>query len=242
MCQSTTGFGAQVKFSRDLRDESPVMPPRTRPPFQSVNQYSRPPPTFDYNLQDLFADHSFPTAPTFTNGWQFPPSQPAAINYPSPAPSNATAVSFSASNQTSTASKYDPRLFVQQPISQSQPASTLNDSSTVPAASGPTFDFNPELDLSNIPDFDFLIQDDVDTGNSSNHAPYNNLGFEGGQNDFDDGSPGMPDLFGGFFFGGRLQNPTDSDMNLMDLSQPQLSRVDTILTDAGSVDGSSNWG
>lgn len=36
----------------------------------------------------------------------------------------------------------------------------------------------------------------------ASNGPYANLGFEGGQHDFDDGSAAMPDLFGGFFFGG----------------------------------------
>lgn len=55
------------------------------------------------------------------------------------------------------------------------------------------------MDLMQNPDFDFLLQGDYGPGGTNN--AYANLGFEGGQHDFDDGS-NMPDLFGGFFFGG----------------------------------------
>ena len=71
-------------------------------------------------------------------------------------------------------------------------------STSVASSSGYEYSANT-LDLIQNPDFDFLMQGDH-SGTTS--VPYTNLGFEGGQHDFDDGSPAMPDLFGGFFFGG----------------------------------------
>ena len=62
MCQSTTGFGSQVKFSKERPEESPIVPqpfekPFAPPPYPGSRfSISRPPPTFDYNLKDLFSD------------------------------------------------------------------------------------------------------------------------------------------------------------------------------------------
>ena len=65
------------------------------------------------------------------------------------------------------------------------------------------------------------------------NAPYTNLGFEGGQHDFDDGSPSMPDLFGGFFFGGPQE---DAPMGFAPQGMEGLQ-----FGDAGSSEGSV-WG
>ena len=102
-----------------------------------------------------------------------------------------------------------------------------------------SFNLNADIDLSTTTDFDFLIQDPSNAAGDTSKAPYTNLGFEGGQHDFDDGAPGMPDLFGGFFFGGPMPDP--NEINISGGGIPQLQRMDTMLVDTGNLDGSGSW-
>ena len=57
---STTGFGSQVKFSKQP-DESPIVQHGFNRQFPPESAYtsppSRPPPQFDYNLKDLFPEN-----------------------------------------------------------------------------------------------------------------------------------------------------------------------------------------
>lgn len=206
MCQTTTGFGSQVKFNKEIKDDSPMTPQGAQfPPQPQVYSRVRPPPAFDYNLKDLFAEnHSPPTGPIFGpgRGWHFPPTTTA---YPG---STSTAGSMPAPATTaSLPTKYDPRLFA--PNNGAGPRTTVSDLSTSIGSNNTSstntstgYEFanpDPNMDLMQNPDFDFLLQGDYGPGGTNN--AYANLGFEGGQHDFDDGS-NMPDLFGGFFFGG----------------------------------------
>ena len=214
MCQSTTGFGTQVKYSLDL--QSPIAPQRSQlPPISKRNP--RPPPTFDYNLKDLFPDQPFSTNPTFAEGWQFPPNRSTNVTYNN-FPASNNIVSLPSSDPP--APQYDPRLFSAQvklePLQ--QPLDRHQQPSNIPTTTGPNFAFNPNIDLTNLPDFDFLVQDDQTTGNAS----YNNLGFEGDHRDFDDGESGAPDIFDGFFFGG----PNNSGLN--DLEMGDLNEVNSM--------------
>ncbi|KAL9127062.1 MAG: hypothetical protein Q9217_003991 [Psora testacea] len=215
MCQTTTGFGSQVKWTKDMQDDSPVMPhgghlDRHIPP-QPAYQGARPTPTLDYSLKDLFSDQTQPTGPLFSSGsgWQHLSSKPGKVAqlFPYPSSTSTSSGSMPTSNPSQMAStqhqpRYDPRLFAQQPF---QPATSANLSSSATSSPGP---FNyPTTDFLQTPEFDFMLQD---TSTSDSSAPYTNLGFEGGQHDFDDGAQNMPDLFGGFFFGGPVGQDSSS--------------------------------
>ncbi|KAG8528138.1 uncharacterized protein KY384_007054 [Bacidia gigantensis] len=230
MCHSTTGFGSQLKFSRQVQDESPVSTNSPQFPPQQAYLGSRPPPSFDYNLKDLFSDHSIPASMTFRSGsgWQFPSNQPAPFSYPSPSVSTN---SISTANVAQMHPQYDPRLFSQQANTQANLTNAADLSSSVTSnTSSSGYDYS-NLDIMQMPDFDFLSHEDHSVGNTN--APYTNLGFEGGQHDFDDGSPGMPDLFGGFFFGGPQQSDTDLEsigLNMDQSSFPDVGMAERMQT------------
>ena len=110
MCQSTTGFGSQVKYTKDRQDDNPIASqsydkPQSQIPYTGFRgSISRPPPTFDYNLKDLFSEsmadmsqNSLGSENSSNSGshlhrWQ------ASYPYPSPA---STTASLPKSNLTS---------------------------------------------------------------------------------------------------------------------------------------------
>ena len=239
MCQSTTGFGAQVKYSLDLQDQSPIGPPVKSQLPLPFERSSRPPPTFDYNLKDLFPDQATPTAPTFADGWQFPSNPVAPMGYPAVATS-ANNMPLTGTSSPAVGSEYDPRLFLNQNKAQSRrPLPIQQQSLGLPNNPlGPTFGFSPNIDLTNLPDFDFLSQDD--TSATSSGAYHNNLGFEGDHRDFEDGDTAVPDLFGGFFFGGPTS--VGGEMDIDGLSSGSLQNFDGILTGPTVPDERTLWG
>ena len=143
MCQNTTGFGSQIKFSKERReqedssmasqvfDEKYPTPSFPRPSVSA----SRPAPTFDYNLKDLFSDQISVTSDGSTNHvhqWQAQQMQNnqamgPQYPYPSPTPSSITSLPTSnpqraqppqfrdpsytiSSRSQQQTSQYDPRL------------------------------------------------------------------------------------------------------------------------------------
>ena len=237
MCQSTTGFGSQVKFNRESLDES--QPFAQEPAFKipQSRRVSRPPPEFDYNLKDLFPDQPLQSTPTFRSGWQFPTKQVPAYGYSSPTLSNTTSSSFATSSSAQASHQFDPRLLDQQSSIQT-PNSTIHSSTATSTAPTSNFEFDPKIDLSAMPDFEFLNQGGTDADLTS-LGPYSNLGFEGAQPEFDDGTSGMPDLFNGFFFGGPLADNTDIDMT--GLGFPVDTQVENGMTTTGANESSGDW-
>lgn len=209
MCQSTTGFGSQVKFNRESHDESQSFTQGSNYSTSQGRRASRPPPEFDYNLGELFLDQPLQSMPNFRPGWQFPPQQVPAYGFSSPTLSNTTSSSLATPSSAPIPQQYDPRLFSQQHSAQTNPVAQPTSVNSTAAATN--YDIDSKIDISAMPDFDFLVHGDINIGNAC-QAPFTNLGFEGGQPDFDDGSLGMPDLFNGFFFGGPLPENIDTQM------------------------------
>ncbi|KAK4691173.1 hypothetical protein P7C71_g5771, partial [Lecanoromycetidae sp. Uapishka_2] len=195
MCLSTTGFGSQVKFSKHQQEESPIIPhhfERQIPPPPGLSSVpSRPPPQFDYNLKDLFPD-TLVDARGSRNGmaqWQSS-TQPnffANNQRPSFSFSDTTNSSSTASIPTSIPQQqYDPSLMT-------QPPATMN-------MTTPNYD---------IYDFDFLMHNDNgSTNNSFTGDSGLDLGFGTNHDWGDGGNQQLPDLFGGFFFGGPQADGT----------------------------------
>lgn len=102
----------------------------------------------------------------------------------------------------------------------------------------PVFGFNPSIDLANLPDFDFLAQDGTNTAGGGG-AYHNNLAFEGDHRDFEDGEPSVPDLFGGFFFGGP--SPVGGDLDMEGLGVDGMQTFDGMLTVPAAGDERTAW-
>lgn len=195
---SSTGFGSQVKFSQQL-DETPLMsyqsarqiPPQSK--FTSVS--SRPPPRFNDNWKDLFPDISL-TSDGQVSEVQSRPYVTPQFNAPYVAQRPSFSPSDTSSLSTSTGSSY-----------QQQP--TLNHGSDfIPQASAQRLNNNSNdlLDHDNMYDFDFLMNNDVSTFTGESGL---NLGFDADHDWADGGSARLPDLFGGFFFGGPPSEDVD---------------------------------
>ncbi len=202
MCMNTTGFGSQVKFAKQ-QDESPIVqhqfeqriPPQ--PLFTSVP--SRPPPRFDDNWKDLFPENWLTSDGRSTGGvggqWQIPTQSNLPYATQSPSFSLSDSPSLSNSTNSVTTSMANPQR-LQQPQQQYDP-SMISQTDTAM-----TNDNNP-LTNYDMYDFDFLMNNDnLNTISSFTGDSGLNLGFDAHHDWADGGSAQLPDLFGGFFFGG----------------------------------------
>lgn len=208
MCQSAVGFGSQVTFTNEMQDDPPLIPhfdapmPPPQSGFQNAGS-SRPPPTFDYNLKDLFpedvmqgrslgggdpTDHWQPAAMqnSIPTQQQYPYSHPAA---PASSSSSTTTPASHPYPQSLHHQPYDPRL-IPPPQATSYPIYTFPPSSS---SDPPTFDFDLLMNPNPNPS-DPTTQPYTSTPGANDALPFDpSLWDEGAQ---------MPDLFSGFFFGG----------------------------------------
>lgn len=189
MCLSSTGFGSQVKFSQQI-DEPPMMsnhferqiPPQSN--FTSIP--SRPPPRFDESLKDLFSDK------WLSSDGRIPESHPrpyATPHFKTPCVAQRPSFSLSNTSSLSTSNQQQPTSFIPQ--------------TSVPLRN---YNSNNLLNYDNIYDFDFLMKNDVPTFTGDSGL---DLGFDAQHDWADGGSPQLPDLFGGFFFGGPISENVD---------------------------------
>lgn len=196
MCVSTTGFGSQVRFATQRRDDdSPILPQhnfdqRALRPSNFSTMGSRPPPQFDYDLKNLFSEDA-------QNGRMFKrPSKTGQAPLLSIAPNQApTYASTTSTLSTPTSNSQQTQISPpNQPFDSSLLSNLFqsnNDLNNGPA----TYD-----DLENL-DFEFLMNNDTtNTAAVFSGDVGANLGFDG-QHDWADGGVQLPDLFGGFFFG-----------------------------------------
>ena len=231
MCQTTTGFGSQVRFSSDPPSSSPFIPQGFEKEIPTAvfsagsilaTGGSRPPPQFDYNLKDLFPEASLPMRRFGQNedsanaGWIQQTGQapaPQQYHHPSPATTN---TSVTSSNPTSNPSSVtsNPQPTFRQPSygtttqqqQQQQQAQHYDPHllTSTPAIMPTTYDNSGSytFDFSNSTDFDFLVNhhDSMPPTYTGAAASGLNLGFDGRADWTGNGE--MPDLFGGFFFGG----------------------------------------
>lgn len=147
MCQNTTGFGSQVRFTKEHHDDTSLVSPTyentvAQPSFNAMHFGSaRPPPQFDYNLKDLFSETSLEHAPSSINSdnssatssnfasWQqqqrMQQNQTGQFPYPSP---TSTVTSLPAANPASATSRSQPPQFheptYQQSTSSSNPSAS----------------------------------------------------------------------------------------------------------------------
>lgn len=190
MCLSSTGFGSQVKFSQQI-DEPPMVSnhfERQIPQSNFTSIPSRPPPRFDDNLKDLFSDNWLSSDGRISESQAGPYVRPQfKAPYIAPRPS------FSPSNTSSLSPSTGSTYQQQQPPDRGP---SFYPHTTVPPVNDNTNDL---LNYDNMYDFDFLVNNDVptSTGESGLH-----LGFDGNHDWADGGSAQLPNLFGGFFFGG----------------------------------------
>lgn len=228
MCQTTASFGSQMRFPSEPPSSSPVLPqgfetsvPTSVLSAGSILANSRPPPQFDYNLKDLFPEADLPmrrfgqTEDSTNAGWiQHRGQAPAhQYHYHSPAPTN---TSLTSSNPTPNHSSVtsNPQPTFRQPSygnhtaqsqsqqQQQQQQAQHYDPHLMTTAAIPNFDGNA-FDFSNSTDFDFLLNhhDSIPPPTYNGDAASGlNFGFDG-RADWS-GNGEMPDLFGGFFFGG----------------------------------------
>lgn len=206
MCMSTTGFGSQVKFSKQ-QDDSPVVPhhfERQIPPQPNyISMSSRPPPRFDDNWKDLFPEHCL-TSDGRSSGNQ--PSQYRAPQLNVPYAAHRPSFSLSDSSSLSAGMGSIPTIMPHQQQQQQPPQQY--DPSLISETSTPSLSTSNGLSTyDSMYDFDFLMSNDdaTFTGDSGiNH------GFES-QNWADGGL--VPDLFGGLFFGGPAGEGAPVDTN-----------------------------
>ena len=262
MCQTTTGFGSQVRFSSDPPSASPFIPqefekeiPKSVYSAGSILSTggSRPPPQFDYNLKDLFPEASIPMRRFGQNedstnaGWvqQTGHSSSQAYPYPSPASTN---TSMTSSNPTSNPGSVtsNPQPTFRQPTygtttttsntaqSQQQQSIQHYDPSLMASAAMPTYDGTNTFDFSSSTDFDFIMNhhDSMPPTYNGDAATGLNLGFDGRADWTGNGE--MPNLFGGFFFGG---GPPDPMMEGMDFGDGSAVGGDGSGTGAGGRGG-----
>ena len=211
MCMSTTGFGSQVKFATQ-HTESPVMQhhfERQVPPppvFTSVP--SRPSPRFDDNWQELFPENLLTSDGRNAGGLSGQWQKPTQSNLPfaTQRPSFSLSETSTLSNGTNTilpliANSQQAR----QPQSQYDP-SLMSQSSTTLADNGTSM---PDYGMF---DFDFLMNNDnLNTISGFTGDSGLNLGFDSHHDWADGGNAQLPDLFGGFFFGGTAGDGTAMD-------------------------------
>ena len=199
MCVSTTGFGSQVKFTKQVQDQdSPILPQhnfdrRVPPPSSFSTMGSRPPPQFDYDLKTLFSedaqDGRMFSRPSHT--WQAPLPGIA----PNQAPTYAYAPSDASTPPTLSGTTSNP------PQSQTTHANQPFDSSHLTNSLRPSNYLNHGPAAYDSIDFDFLMNNDTtNTAAVFSGDVGANLGFNG-QHDWADGGVQLPDLFGDFFFG-----------------------------------------
>ena len=211
MCMSTTGFGSQVKFATQ-HNESPIVQQHFErqipPPPSFTSVPSRPSPRFDDNWQELFPENLLTSDGRNAGGVSGQWQKPTQSNLPfaTQRPSFSLSENSSLSNGTNSipASMANPQQSQQQPsqydpslLSQSN-ATLVNDNSSMP-------DYG-------MYDFDFLMNNDnLNTISGFTGDSGLNLGFDAHHDWADGGNAQLPDLFGGFFFGGTAGDGTAMD-------------------------------
>ena len=205
MCMNSTGFGSQVKFAKQHEDSlitqhrfEQQIPPQLN--FTSVT--SRPQPQFEDNWKELFPETSL--APNGRNSgsmaenWQTPNHQymPQRLSF---SPSDSSTLS-------NTANSFVAPISNPQQMQQTQ---QQYDSLLVTPPDGPIMNNVDALPNYDMYDFDFLMShDNLKTINPFTGDSGLNLGFDAHHYS---ANAQLPDLFGGFFFGGQANEGADMD-------------------------------
>ena len=207
MCLNSTGFGSQVRF-RKQHDISPIVqhhfeqkiPPQ--PNFS--NMPSRPPPQLDDNWKDLFPD-TWLASDTRASGSLQGQWQASNLQYTTQPPP------FSPSD-SSTMSESTKSIATSISVPQQQSRQQY-DPSLVPQTNAPLMNNDNALPNYDMYDFDFLMNNDnLNTISAFTGDSGLNLGFDA-HHDWADGvNEQLPDLFGGFFFGGPTSEGAPMDL------------------------------
>ena len=211
MCMNTTGFGSQIKFSKQ-QNHPPIvqhhLDHQLPPQSGFMGAPSRPPPRFDDNWKDLFPESWLTSdgrsSENMMSSWQSPTQpQPAYATHRFLIPSANVSLMSNSVDPTSRPvanpehpqyprAQQNPDLFAQ------NNTSMINEQNALPSY--------------DIYDFDFLMSNG--SSNTVNHFTGDsglNLGFDGSHDWADGGDAQFPDLFGGFFFGGSAGEALDVD-------------------------------
>lgn len=205
---STTGFGSQVNCAKEKHDEdAPVLPPqfdqqrRPKPPHaRSPGIGLRPPPQFDYGLKNLFSEES-QNERMFrgvSQRWQAPTQQPSLSSSQAP-----PQYAYTPSDASTLSTTSIPNPLPQQHQQHQQLPGQFGEPDIAPQVGSmlPPTDSTTNIPDYNNYDFDFLMHNDTtNTAAVFSGDSGLNLGLDG-QRDWADGQQ-LPDLFGGFFFGG----------------------------------------
>lgn len=188
MCKTTTGFGSQVTFNRQMQDDSPLLPDDLDmyTPPKADHRGARPPPEFDYDLRDLFPEESqgMQGLSEIPGSWQATAksNNNQLFSYPSPASTNSSVPN---SNPAQMAPQQQRQYYDAELLDQNVSTMPMMlQRNGVPPSDG--YDFAKNLD------FDFLMTHDATTDDYTCDNGLN-LGFEDGAQ--------IPDFLGGFFFG-----------------------------------------
>ncbi|KAL6715111.1 hypothetical protein ACLMJK_007372 [Lecanora helva] len=213
MCINTTGFGSQVKFAIKHDDSHVVQHHDLERPVPSRTSYtglpSRPPPKFDDSWRDLFPENMLATngrsVGHLSGQWQTPTQADtsSALQQPSVSLSHSSAVPNGVYMTGDSISNYQQIQSLQpqyNPSSTSQPSSTVTESN------------NDDLPDYGMFDFDFLANsDNLNTISTFTGDSGLSLGFDSHYDWADAGNAQLPDLFGGFFFGGSAGEAAGMD-------------------------------
>ena len=213
MCTRETGFGSQVKYAKQV-DDSPVtqhhFQQQIPPPPKFTSIPSRPPPCFDDNWRDLFPENWLSSdgheSGNPTTHWHVPTQSHPAYTNQRP--------TFPLSNGSSTSSSLNPNVEPLTSDQQLQQSQQNFDPSRLPQPAISTSDNNAGMLNYDMYDFDFLMNsDNLNTISTFTGDSGLNLGFDGQHNWADGGNQQLPDLFGGFFFGGPAGESAGMDID-----------------------------